>query len=62
LLICRNDRAGGHALPALVRRVASRAGVELADLMPAPPGEDFPSLPGFPEGDPFEGVLAVVSG
>jgi 23S rRNA (cytosine1962-C5)-methyltransferase len=62
LLVCRNDRAGARELPALVRRAATQAGVELADLAPAPPGEDFPSLPGFPEGDSFEGVLAVVVG
>ncbi len=29
----------------------------LADLEPAPPGDDFPPLPGFPEGTPFEGLL-----
>lgn len=59
LLVCRNDRAGSRTLEALVRRAASRAGVGLAELLAAPPGEDFPSLAGFPEGDPFEGVLAV---
>jgi 23S rRNA G2069 N7-methylase RlmK/C1962 C5-methylase RlmI len=58
LLVCRNDRGAGRELAALVARAATRVGVTLAQLAPAPPGEDFPSLPGFPEGDPFEGVLA----
>ena len=35
------------------------AGAALASVTPAPPGEDFPRLAGFPEGDPFEGVLGV---
>jgi 23S rRNA (cytosine1962-C5)-methyltransferase len=62
LLVSRNDRAGGRELPGLVARAATRVGVMLADVAPAPPGEDFPTLAGFPEGDPFEGVLAVRSG
>ncbi len=57
LLVCRNDR-GGRPLVQLVRRAAAAAGVTLADLEPAPPGDDFPPLPGFPEGTPFEGLLA----
>jgi 23S rRNA (cytosine1962-C5)-methyltransferase len=57
LLVCRNDRGGARDLSALVQRAATRSGVTLARTLPAPPGEDFPSLPDFPEGDPFEGVL-----
>ncbi|HME70582.1 MAG TPA: class I SAM-dependent methyltransferase [Myxococcota bacterium] len=58
LLVCRNDRATRGALARLVQEEATRASVELARLESAPPGLDFPSLPGFPEGDSFEGVLA----
>lgn len=61
LLVCRNERAGPRALADLVQRAATRAEVELVDVSPAPPGEDFPPLAGFPEGDPFEGILAVRS-
>ena len=35
-----------------------QAGSVLAGIEPAGPGVDFPSLAGFPEGDPFEGVIA----
>jgi len=58
LLVCRNDRARRGALARLVQEEATRASVALASVESAPPGPDFPSLPGFPEGDPFEGVLA----
>jgi 23S rRNA (cytosine1962-C5)-methyltransferase len=58
LLVCRNDRATRGALARLVQEEATRESVGLARLEAAPPGPDFPSLPGFPEGDPFEGVLA----
>jgi 23S rRNA (cytosine1962-C5)-methyltransferase len=58
LLVCRNDRAMRGALARLVQQEATRASVALAGIESAPPGPDFPSLPGFPEGDPFEGVLA----
>ena len=57
LLVCRNDRGGGRELPALVSRAAERAGIPLAAVSEAGPGADFPRLPGFPEGDPFEGLL-----
>lgn len=57
LLVCRNDRGGGRTLEALVRRAAGRAGASLARLEDAPPGIDYPKLAGFPEGDPFEGLL-----
>jgi 23S rRNA (cytosine1962-C5)-methyltransferase len=62
LLVCRNDRGGGRELAALVQRAATRAGVTLRDTRPAPPGADFPTLAAFPEGDPFEGVLAERAG
>lgn len=59
LLVCRNDRAAVRPLAELVRRASRRAGIDRVDVLPAPPGEDFPSLAGFPEGDPFDGVMAV---
>jgi 23S rRNA (cytosine1962-C5)-methyltransferase len=58
LLACRNDRAGRGRLRAAVEEAARAARVELASVEPAPPGPDFPRLAGFPEGDPFEAVLA----
>ncbi|HYB11834.1 MAG TPA: class I SAM-dependent methyltransferase [Myxococcota bacterium] len=58
LLVCRNDRATRGTLARLVQEEATRESVALEKLEAAPPGPDFPSLPGFPEGDPFEGVLA----
>ena len=60
LLLSRNDRHGRGRLAAAVREAAERAGVCLASLEPAPPSGDFPPLAGFPEGDPFEAVLATV--
>jgi 23S rRNA (cytosine1962-C5)-methyltransferase len=58
LLACRNDRAGRGRLRGSVAAAARAADVELASLEPALPGPDFPRLAGFPEGDPFEAVLA----
>ncbi len=62
LLACRNDRAGRGKLREMVAEAAREARVELAAVEPAPPGIDFPHLEGFPEGDPFEGVLARLEG
>ena len=59
LLLARQDRAGRSTLGELVTRAAESAGVRLAALDPAPPGLDFPALRGFPEGAPFEAVLAT---
>jgi 23S rRNA (cytosine1962-C5)-methyltransferase len=58
LLVCRNDRQARGSLADLVRHEVREAGRPLASLSPAPAGSDFPSLRGFPEGNPFEGVLA----
>jgi 23S rRNA (cytosine1962-C5)-methyltransferase len=58
LLVCRNDRSARGGLRAAVQAAAARAGVALSQIGPAAAGPDFPSLAGFPEGDPFEGVLA----
>ena len=58
LLACRNDRAGRGRLRGALEEAARAARVELESIEPARPGPDFPSLAGFPEGDPFEAVLA----
>jgi 23S rRNA (cytosine1962-C5)-methyltransferase len=59
LLLTRQDRSGRAGLDALVERAAEAAGVRLEAIEPAPAGPDFPTLRGFPEGAPFEGVLAT---
>ena len=58
LLVSRHQRGPRGGLAELVRRAAADARVPLHEVAPAPPGPDFPSLAGFPEGDPFEAVLA----
>ncbi|MEM1349865.1 MAG: class I SAM-dependent methyltransferase [Myxococcota bacterium] len=57
MLVCRNDRRGRGSLDEAIRAGAKDAGVKLAGMRPAGPGPDYPSLAGFPEGDPFEGWL-----
>ena len=37
---------------------AVRQDVEVMALEVVAPGVDYPGLPGFPEGDTFEGILA----
>ena len=46
--------------PELVKAAAQRAGRRLEGVERAPPGPDFPSMAGFPEGDPFRAVLVCV--
>jgi 23S rRNA (cytosine1962-C5)-methyltransferase len=58
LLACRNDRAGRGRLRDALEEAARAAHVALGAVEPALPGPDFPRLAGFPEGDPFEAVLA----
>ncbi len=58
LLVSRNDRRRS-ALEGIVSDAAARVGVPLRDVQPAPPGFDFPLLPGFPEGDPFAALFAT---
>ncbi len=58
LLLCRNDRKGRGDLAKRLEQAAEQAGVALEWVKAAPAGVDFPSLKGFSEGDPFEGVLA----
>jgi len=57
LLLCRNDRQPAGSLEPWTRRVAARHGLSLAGIEAAPPGEDFPALLHFPEGDAFRAVL-----
>ena len=58
LLVARNDRAArGPSLRAAVLAAAERTRVALHSIEPAAAGPDFPSLAGFPEGDPFRAVL-----
>jgi len=55
------DRAGPPlGLDLAIERTARRLHREVARLESAPAGPDHPSLPGFPEGDPFEGVLLTL--
>jgi 23S rRNA (cytosine1962-C5)-methyltransferase len=61
LLLTRQDRARRAGLEELMTRAAATAQVKLAALEPAPPGRDFPAVRGFPEGLPFEAVLATRS-
>lgn len=61
LLVCRNAQRPRGRLHDLVAQAGREAGRRLA-LEEAGPGEDFPRLRGFPEGDPFEGVLATARG
>lgn len=57
LLVTQNRRGGPLGLDRILERLARRAGRSVAGLEPAPPGPDFPSRAGFPEGDAFEGWL-----
>jgi len=59
LLLTRQDRAGRAGLDQLVTRAAASVRVRLAAIEPARPGLDFPALRAFPEGAPFEAVLAT---
>ncbi|HHK42417.1 MAG TPA: hypothetical protein ENJ50_08370 [Planctomycetaceae bacterium] len=52
------NRAGPPlGLERVLERLVRRAHRRLDRLDPAPGGADHPSLPGFPEGEPFEGWL-----
>jgi 23S rRNA (cytosine1962-C5)-methyltransferase len=59
LLLTRQERARRGGLEALLTSAAASARVRIASLDPAPPDVDFPRLAGFPEGAPFEAVLAT---
>jgi len=57
LLVTQNRAGPPLGLDRVVERVARRSHRPIACLEAAPPGDDHPSQAGFPEGDPFEGVL-----
>ncbi|MEM9178002.1 MAG: hypothetical protein AAGC67_22610, partial [Myxococcota bacterium] len=57
LLVTQNRAGPPLGLDRVVERLARRAHREIASIEAAKAGPDHPSLPGFPEGDPFEGVL-----
>jgi 23S rRNA (cytosine1962-C5)-methyltransferase len=56
LLVTQNLKGPPLGLERLLERVASRAHRAVRDVCAAPPGPDFPSLEGFPEGTAFEGA------
>lgn len=55
LLVTQNRAGPPIGLDRVLERCASRCQRAVERLEPAPAGEDHPVLPGFPEGDPFEG-------
>jgi 23S rRNA G2069 N7-methylase RlmK/C1962 C5-methylase RlmI len=57
ILVCRNDRSPKPPLVRIVLGAAKDAGRKVARAVPAPPGPDFPTMKGFPEGDAFRGLL-----
>jgi 23S rRNA (cytosine1962-C5)-methyltransferase len=59
LFVSRHQRRGRGGLRRMLGEAARQAGVTLAALESAPPAADFPALRGFPEGDPFEALLAT---
>jgi len=60
LLVTQNRAGPPLGLDLAIERTARRLHREVARLESAPAGPDHPSLPGFPEGDPFEGVLLTL--
>lgn len=60
LLVTQNQAGPPLGLEQILERVATRAHRTLVRLEPAAAGLDHPSRDGFPEGDPFEGVLIQV--
>lgn len=57
LLVTQNQRGGSLGLDRILEQLAAQGQRRIAALDPAPPGVDFPSRPGFPEGESFEGWL-----
>ncbi len=57
LLVTQNRAGPPLGLDRVVDRLARRSHRPVEAIEPAPAGDDHPSMPGFPEGDPFEGVL-----
>jgi 23S rRNA (cytosine1962-C5)-methyltransferase len=59
LLACRNDHAARTSLASLIEEIALENGVPLERIDGAPPGPDFPRLANFPEGNAFDGAIAI---
>ena len=63
LLVARNDRgARKGSLRAVVDAACERVGVRAQEVERAPPGDDFPFSPEFPEGMPFQALLVQREG
>ncbi len=60
LLVTQNRRGESLGLDRMLERGARRAGLAIASLESAGAGSDHPSLPGFPQGEPFEGWLLTL--
>ena len=60
LLVTQNRSGPPVGIGQALERVATRAGVQVHAIDPALAGVDHPSLPGFPEGEAFEGWLLRV--
>ena len=60
LLVTQNRSGPPVGIGQALERVATRAGFQVHALDPALAGVDHPSLPGFPEGEAFEGWLLRV--
>lgn len=57
MLVCRNDRKRSERLDDLITEAAAAQKRKIKTIENAPPASDYPDLPGFPEGDSFEGRL-----
>ena len=57
LLVTQNRNGPPLGLDRILERIASRAHRSVEHLESVSAGVDHPSLPGFPEGEPFEGWL-----
>lgn len=57
LLVTQNRSGPPLGLDRVLSRLARRARRSISELEAAPAGHDHPGLPGFPEGEPFEGWL-----
>ena len=57
LLVTQNRSGPPLGLDRVLERAAGRSYREIVRLEPAPAGQDHPTRPEFPEGEPFEGWL-----
>ncbi len=61
LLVTRNDRRARGSLDPILRDAANSQGIAIKSIKSAGPSPDFPSMPGFPEGDAVTGSLLIRS-